>query len=75
MAEQEEVRVTHEEVEGFVAKLKDFHRSLSESEQVMLETVLEGAQEGDTGGYIWALSGAGGASGATGCSIKRLVLF
>ncbi len=51
MAEQE-VRATHEEVEGFVAKLRDFHRSLSEPEQAMLETVLESAQGGDTGGYV-----------------------
>jgi hypothetical protein len=51
MSEEQEVRATHEEVEGFVGKLKDFHGSLSESEQAMLETVLEGAQGGETGGY------------------------
>ncbi len=51
MAEQNEVRASHEEVEGFVAKLRDFHRSLSESEQAMLATILEGAQAGETGGY------------------------
>jgi hypothetical protein len=50
MADQE-IRATHQEVEGFVAKLRDFHGSLSESEQGMLETVLEGAQGGETGGY------------------------
>ena len=50
MADQE-IRATHEEVEGFVGKLRDFHGSLSESEQAMLETVLEGAQGGETGGY------------------------
>jgi hypothetical protein len=50
MAEEQEIRATHEEVEGFVAKLKDFHGSLSESEQAMLETVLASAQ-GETGGY------------------------
>ena len=51
MAEQE-IRATHEEVEGFVAKLRDFHRSLSESEQAMLVSILEGAQAKDTGGYL-----------------------
>ncbi len=51
MAEQE-IRATHQEVEGFVGKLRDFHHSLSESEQAMLETVLEGAQAKDTGGYF-----------------------
>jgi len=50
MAEQE-IRATHEEVEGFVAKLRGFHGSLSESEQAMLETVLESAQGAETGGY------------------------
>jgi hypothetical protein len=49
MAEQE-VRASREEVEGFVSKLKDFHDSLSESEQTMLDTVLDSAQ-GETGGY------------------------
>ena len=39
-----------EEVEGFVAKLRDFHGSLSEPEQAMLETVLADDQ-GETGGY------------------------
>ena len=50
MAEQE-VRASREEVEGFVSKLKDFHGSLSESEQAMLDTVLDSAQGGETGGY------------------------
>jgi hypothetical protein len=50
MADQE-VRATHEEVEGFVTKLRDFHGSLSESEQAMLETVLQSAQSQDTGAY------------------------
>ena len=49
MAEQE-VRASHEEVEGFVVKLKDFYGSLDESEQAMLETILTSAQ-GETGGY------------------------
>jgi len=49
MAEQE-IRATHEEVEGFVAKLSNFRDSLSESEQAMLDTVLASAQ-GETGGY------------------------
>jgi hypothetical protein len=50
MADQE-IRTTHQEVEGFVGKLRDFHGSLSESERAMLETVLEGAQDEETGGY------------------------
>jgi hypothetical protein len=50
MAEQE-IRASHEEVEGFVSKLRDFHSSLSESEQAMLVTILEEAQGGETGGY------------------------
>ena len=50
MTEGKEVRAGHEEVEGFVSKLKDFHGSLSESEQAMLDTILESAQ-GETGGY------------------------
>ncbi len=51
MTESGEVRASHEEVEGFVMKLKEFHGSLGESEQAMLATILEGAQTGDTGGY------------------------
>ncbi len=50
MAEQE-VRASHEEVEGFVSKLKDFYGSLSESEQAMMDSVLDSAQGGETGGY------------------------
>lgn len=50
MADQE-IRATHQEVEQFVSKLRDFHGSLGESEQAMLETVLEGTQGGETGGY------------------------
>ena len=49
MAEQE-IRANREEVEGFVSKLKEFHDSLSESEQAMLDTILAQAQ-GETGGY------------------------
>ncbi len=51
MTESSEVRASHEEVEGFVTKLKDFHSSLDESGRAMLGTVLEGAQQGETGGY------------------------
>ena len=51
MTEGNEVRASHEEVEGFVMKLKEFHGSLDESGQAMLTTILEGAQQGDTGGY------------------------
>ena len=49
MAEQE-VRASREEVEGFVSKLRDFYGSLSESEQAMMDTVLDSAQ-GETGGF------------------------
>ena len=50
MTEEQEVRASREEVEGFVSKLKEFRGSLSESEQAMLDTVLDSAQ-GETGGY------------------------
>ena len=50
MTEEQEVRASREEVEGFVSKLKDFHGSLSESEQAMLDTILDSAQ-GETGGF------------------------
>ena len=53
MAEQEELRASHEEVEGFVSKLRDFYGSLSESEQAMLDTILDSAQGGDTGAYSY----------------------
>ena len=53
MTEGQEVRASHEEVEGFVMKLKEFHSSLDESGQAMLGTILEGAQSGDTGGYAF----------------------
>jgi hypothetical protein len=49
MAEQE-TQASREEVEQFVGKLRDFHSSLSESEQAMLDTILAQAQ-GETGGY------------------------
>jgi hypothetical protein len=39
MADQE-IRATHEDVEHFVSKLKEFHSSLDESGQAMLGTVL-----------------------------------
>jgi hypothetical protein len=50
MAEQQ-IRATHEEVKGFVEKLRDFHGSLEESERAMLETIVQSAQSQDTGGY------------------------
>ena len=56
MTEEQEIRATHEEVEQFVAKLRNFHGSLSESEQAMLDTVLDSAQ-GETGGYRRSRSG------------------
>ncbi len=49
MAEQE-IRATHEEVVSFVHKLGDFHGSLSDSEQAMLESVLD-TTRGEVGGY------------------------
>ncbi len=49
--EGQEIRASHEEVEGFVARLREFHGSLGEGEQAMLEVVLEGAVAGETGGY------------------------
>jgi hypothetical protein len=52
MAEGQEVRASHEEVEAFVGKLRDFYGSLNESEQAMLGMILGSAQGGDTGGYI-----------------------
>ena len=52
MAEGQEIRATHEEVEAFVGKLRDFYGSLNESEQAMLGMILGSAQSGDTGGYI-----------------------
>jgi hypothetical protein len=52
MSEGQEIRASHEEVEGFVEKLRDFHGSLEESEQAMLETIVQNAQSQDTGGYV-----------------------
>ena len=52
MAEGQEIRATHEEVEAFVGKLRDFYGSLNESEQAMLGMILGSAQGGDTGAYI-----------------------
>jgi hypothetical protein len=51
MTEEQEIRASHEEVEAFVGKLKEFHSSLDEGGQAMLVTILEEAQIGDTGGY------------------------
>ena len=50
MTEGQDIRASHEEVEGFVMKLREFHGSLDESGQAMLGTILESAQ-GETGGY------------------------
>jgi hypothetical protein len=52
MTEEQEIQATHEEVEGFVAKLRDFHGSLGETEQAMLETIVGSAQGQDTGAYV-----------------------
>ncbi len=51
MAESGEERASHEEVEAFVGKLREFHGSLSENEQGMMDEVLDSAQGGETAGY------------------------
>ena len=51
MTESSEVRASHDEVEAFVGKLREFHGFLDESGQAMLGTILEGAQQGETGGF------------------------
>jgi hypothetical protein len=51
MAESGEERASHEEVEAFVDKLREFHGSLNENEQDMMDSVLDSAQGGDTAGY------------------------
>jgi hypothetical protein len=50
MAADQETRATHEEVETFVQKLKNFHGSLGDSEQAMLESILD-TTRGEVGGY------------------------
>ncbi len=57
MTEGNEVRASHEEVEGFVMKLREFHGSLGEAERAMLGTILEGAQAGETGGFGFSARG------------------
>ena len=51
MAESGEERASHEEVEVFVDKLREFHGSLNENEQGMMDEVLDSAQGGETAGY------------------------
>ena len=51
MTEGQEIRASREEVEAFVGKLRGFHGFLGESERAMLGTILEGTQQGETGGY------------------------
>ncbi|MBD0356796.1 MAG: hypothetical protein ICV57_06400 [Rubrobacter sp.] len=51
MAESGEERASHEEVEAFVDKLREFHGSLNENEQEMMDSVLDSAQGGETAGY------------------------
>jgi hypothetical protein len=60
MAEQNEVRATHQEVEGFVQKLRDFHDQLDPAGQAMLGTILDGAVAGETGGFLWRHRSGGG---------------
>jgi hypothetical protein len=47
---EQEIRANNEEVEAFVQKLRDFHASLGDSEQAMLESVLD-TTRGEVGGY------------------------
>ena len=49
MAEQA-IEATHEDVVGFVRKLRDFHSSLGDSEQAMMESILD-TTRGEVGGY------------------------
>ncbi len=51
MTEGQEIRASHEEVEGFVGRLKGFHDALDPAGRAMLETILGGAMAGETGGY------------------------
>ena len=51
MAESGEERASHEEVETFVGKLREFHGSLNENEQGMMDEVLDSAQGGETAGF------------------------
>jgi hypothetical protein len=52
MAQEQDVRASREEVEAFVGKLRGFHAGLpSPAERAMLESILESAQGGETGGY------------------------
>ena len=63
MAEGNEVRASHQEVEGFVMKLREFHGSLDESGQAMLGTILASAQ-GETGGYGYRKRSGEGSEGS-----------
>jgi hypothetical protein len=49
MAEQG-IEATHEEVVVFVRKFRDFHSSLGDSEQAMMESILD-TTRGEVGGY------------------------
>jgi hypothetical protein len=49
MAEQG-IEATHEEVVSFVRKLRDLHNSLGDSEQAMMESILD-TTRGEVGGY------------------------
>jgi hypothetical protein len=51
MAEEQEIRATHEEVEQFVSKLQGFNDSLDPAGQAMLGTILDGALAAESGGY------------------------
>lgn len=44
------IEAPHEEVVGFVQKLRDLHSSLDDSEQAMMESMLD-TTRGEVGGY------------------------
>ena len=52
MTEGQEIRASHQEVEGFVGKLQGFYGALpSSAERAMLETILEDARGDETVGH------------------------
>ena len=50
MGAEQEISATHEEVVGFVRKLRNFHASLGDSEQATLESILD-TTRGELGDY------------------------
>ena len=72
MGAEREIRATHEEVVGFVQKLRDIHASLGDSEiRTMLEGVL-GTTRGEVGGYgMYKRSGSPRGAGTISCRMAR----